>query len=65
MSTTIQDLEERVNALNNSILQIQRNLDPVTYKAETALNKTPQIDENTANIDYVAMMTDVEIPTEV
>lgn len=50
MATTIQDLEERVNALYNSVLQIQANLNPVTDKADNASNKIPQVDENTVGV---------------
>ena len=52
MATTIQDLEERVDALYNSILQIQQNLNPVIEKADTAYNGveqlTPYTDTKTA-----------------
>ena len=50
MATTIQDLEERVDALYNSILQMQQNLNPVTDKADNASNKIPQVDENTVGV---------------
>lgn len=43
MATTIQDLEERVDALYNSILQMQQNLNPVTEKADDTANKVEQI----------------------
>lgn len=64
MATTIQDLEERVDALYNSILQMQQNLNPVTEKADTSVNTIPEVKANTANIDYLSMMTGVDIPTE-
>ena len=47
MATTIQDLEERVDALYNSILQMQQNLNPVTEKADTTANKVEQITPTT------------------
>lgn len=50
MATTIQDLEERVDALYNSILQMQQNLNPVTDKADNASNKIPQVDKNTVGV---------------
>lgn len=43
MATTIQDLEERVDALYNSILQMQQNLNPVTEKADNTAIKVEQI----------------------
>jgi len=64
MATTIQDLEERVDALYNSILQMQQNLNPVTEKVDTSVNTIPEVKANTANIDYLSMMTGVDIPTE-
>ena len=71
MATTIQDLEERVDALYNSILQMQLNLNLVIDKSDSAYNKCPQVDINTediettaANLDYVAMMAEIDIPTE-
>ena len=54
MSTTIDALEDRVNALEASILQMQRNLMPVTETAEMANAKvdyiTPYTDSKTAYI---------------
>ena len=38
MATTIQDLEERVDALYNSVLQLQANLNPVIDKSDNAYN---------------------------
>jgi hypothetical protein len=43
MATTIQDLEERVDALYNSILQMQQNLNPVIEKADDTAIKVEQI----------------------
>ena len=50
MATTIQDLEERVDALYNSVLQLQQNLNPVTDRADSAYNKVPQVDANTEGV---------------
>ena len=50
MATTIQDLEERVNALYNSVLQMQLNLNPVIDKSDDAYNKVPQVDANTMGV---------------
>lgn len=47
MATTIQDLEERVDALYNSILQIQQNLNPVTEKTDDTAIKVEQITPTT------------------
>ena len=43
MATTIQDLEERVDALHNSVVQMQQNFNPVAEKADTASNKVDMI----------------------
>ena len=43
MATTIQDLEERVDALHNSVVQMQQNFNPVVEKADTASNKVDMI----------------------
>lgn len=68
MATTIQDLEERVDTLYNSVLQLQRNLNPVIDKTDNTANKvvinSGDIEVNAANIDYIAMMSDIDIPTE-
>lgn len=50
MATTIQDLEERVDALYNSVLQLQQNLNPVIDKSDNAYNKVPQVDANTVGV---------------
>lgn len=64
MATTIQDLEERVDALYNSVLQMQANLNPVTERADTAYNGvqslTPYTETKTAYIgDTEVVFTDV------
>lgn len=43
MATTMQDLEERVDALYNSVLQIQANLNPVIDKTDNTANKVEVI----------------------
>ena len=64
MATTIQDLEERVDALYNSVLQMQANLNPVTERADTAYNGvqslTPYTETKTGyigdrSIDFVSI----------
>lgn len=47
MATTIQDLEERVDALYNSVLQIQANLNPVIDKTDNTANAVEQITPTT------------------
>lgn len=68
MATTIQDLEERVDTLYNSVLQMQANLNPVIDETDKTANKvvtnSGDIEVNSANIDYIAMMSDIDIPTE-
>ena len=55
MATTIQDLEERVDALYNSVLQMQQNLNPVIEKTDdttnTVSNTVPQVNTNTSGIN--------------
>lgn len=43
MATTIQDLEERVDTLYNSVLQLQQNFNPVIDKTDTTANKVEVI----------------------
>lgn len=49
--TTIQDLEERLDAFEASLLQMAQNNVPVTERADTAYNKCPQIDRNTGGVE--------------
>ena len=67
----IQVLKEEVKNLREAFLQSQRNQVPITERTDESHNKIPQVDANTeniettsANLDYVAMMVDVDIPTE-
>lgn len=46
----IQTVEERLDALQESFIQTQKNQVPVTGRADTAYGKVPQVDENTAGI---------------
>ena len=62
MATTIQDLEERVDALYNSILQMQQNLNPVTEKADTAYNGVEQLTPYTET--KTAYIGDTEVEFE-
>ena len=48
--TTIQDLEERLNSFEQTLLQMARNNVPITEKADQASNKIPQVDENTDGV---------------
>ena len=64
----IKNLESRVDSLCESIRQMAINQTPVTAKADEAAGKVPQINENasdilknSADIDYIAMETGVEL----
>jgi hypothetical protein len=48
--TTIQDLEERLNSFEQTLIQMARNNVPITEKADRASNKIPQVDENTNGV---------------
>lgn len=62
MATTIQDLEERVDALYNSVLQLQANLNPVIDKSDEAYNTasalTPTIYTKSAYIGDTEVIFD-------
>ena len=48
--TTIQDLAERLDSLQQSYEQSQRNQVPITAKTDAAYGKIPQIDTNTQGV---------------
>ena len=50
MATTIEDLEERLNTFEQSLIQMGINQTPVVNKSDTAYYKVPQVDSNTSNI---------------
>lgn len=50
MEERIKALEERIDALVESLTQMQKNQTPVTAKAEASSVKIPQIDANTNGI---------------
>ena len=49
--TTIEDLEERLNTFEASLLQMAQNGVPTTERADMAYNKCPQVDENTSGVN--------------
>lgn len=61
----IQNLKKRLNNLQDSFIQAQRNQVPITGKVEDTGNglasANDNIDQNTADIEYIAMMTDVDL----
>ena len=64
----INDLKAKLNSLERAMLQSSRNnvtkvakLDTTSNNLDTNINV---VEKNTANIDYIAMMAGVEIPTE-
>lgn len=62
----IQNLKMQVANLQQTVIQMARNNTPIVGKVDSTangLNTTDgNVDKNTADIDYVAMMTDVELP---
>ena len=64
----INDLKKKVANLSNAFIQAQKNQTPITAKTDESANKLladeAELQQTGANLDYVAMMTDVEIPTE-
>ena len=46
----VEQLESRLNNLQNAFLQSQKNQIPVTAKTDDTHSKIPQIDDNTTNI---------------
>ena len=62
----IQNLKEKVANLQQTVIQMGKNTAPFESKIDSTangLNTTDgNVDKNTADIDYVAMMTDVELP---
>lgn len=62
---TIQELEERLDSFEASLLQMQRNMQPVTDRADTAYNGvqslTPYTETKTAYIgDTSVTFTDIQ-----
>lgn len=47
----IQKLNDRMDDLQRSFIQAQKNQVPVTAKADSASNKIPQVDENTSGVE--------------
>ena len=62
----IDKLKKAVANLNNTVLQMAKNSTPMVSKVDSTANGLSTTDgyveKNTADIDYVAMMTDVELP---
>ena len=50
MATSLDDVIERLDSLQQSFIQSQENNVPVTAKADAASGKIPQVDDNTAGI---------------
>lgn len=46
----INKINARIDNLQQSFIQAQRNQVPITAKADTASNKVPQVDENTNGV---------------
>ena len=71
IESRLYNVEQTLANLQESFIQSQRNQTPIVNRTDESYNKIPQIDGNTenievtsANLDYVAMMVDVDIPTE-
>ena len=62
----IQNLKRTVENLQQTVIQMARNNTPVVGKVDNTANGLNQagadIERNQANIDYISMMTDVELP---
>ena len=62
----IQNLKMQVANLQQTVIQMARNNSPVVNKVDSTANGLSttdgNVDKNSADIDYVAMMTDVELP---
>ena len=62
----IQNLKTQVKNLQDTVIQMARNNTPIVGRVDSTangLNATDgYVEKNTADIDYVAMMTDVELP---
>ena len=65
---SLKELQTQLNNLEQAYLQSQRNQVPITAKTDETANglviADNNIEKNTADIDYLAMMADIEIPTE-
>ena len=65
MEERIKALEDRVNALVDSIIMMQKNQTPITEKAESADMGVDDLsfkhEKNAANIDYMAMEMDIDL----
>lgn len=48
--TTIQDLEERLNSFEQTLIQMAKNSVPITSKADSASAKIPQVNQNTEGV---------------
>lgn len=63
----IQCLKEQVAKLQENIRDMARNNTPTISKVDSTANGLVSTDvvvgKNSADIDYVAMMTDVELPS--
>lgn len=63
----IQNLKATVENLQQTIIQMARNNTPIVGKVDSTANGLNTTDvvvgKNSADIDYVAMMTDVELPS--
>lgn len=46
----INKINARIDNLQQSFIQAQRNQVPITAKADEASNKVPQVDENTSGV---------------
>ena len=46
----INKINARIDNLQQSFIQAQKNQVPITAKADTASNKVPQVDENTNGV---------------
>lgn len=59
----IQNLKAQVSNLQESLIQMARNNTPIVGKVDSTANQVdaldPEVDQNTADIDYIMMMEDL------
>lgn len=64
----LKTIKRQLASLNEAFLQAQRNNVSTVAKTDDSANNikvhSTEIDKTEANVDYIAMMTDVELPEE-
>ena len=59
----MQNLKSQVSNLQESLIQMARNNTPIVGKVDSTANQVdaldPEVEQNTADIDYIMMMEDL------